>query len=391
MVTPFYDSLLVKVTACGPSVRRRRAADGARPAGVPHPRREDEHPVPDQPGHASRSSSPAAAPPGSSTRRPSCSSSRRGRTGPRKLFDLPGRGDRQRPSAGQEAAGRTFAASRRPCRRSITSSRCPTARGRSCCELGAEKFCQWILRAEAAAAHRHHVPRRAPVAAGHAAAHATTCWRSPRPTPGCARAVLARDVGRGDVRHRDAVPEGIPLGAAGRPARADSEHPVPDAAAGVERASATRTIPTTSSRRSSRRRPQAGIDLFRIFDSLNWVPNMTVAMEAVLETGALCEAAICYTGDILDPKRHEVRPEVLRRAGQGTGEDGRAHPGHQGHGRPVQALRGRDSWSRRSSRRSAFRSTSTRTTPAACRPAAILKAAEVGLDIADGAMAPMSG
>jgi pyruvate carboxylase len=48
---------------------------------------------------------------------------------------------------------------------------------------------------------------------------------------------------------------------------------------------------------------QAGIDVFRIFDSLNWVPNMTVAMDAVLHSGALCEAAICYTGDILDKSR----------------------------------------------------------------------------------------
>src|SRR5207302_11104517 len=47
----------------------------------------------------------------------------------------------------------------------------------------------------------------------------------------------------------------------------------------------------------------AGIDLFRVFDSLNWVPNMAVALEAVRESGALCEAAICYTGDILDPSR----------------------------------------------------------------------------------------
>ncbi len=46
-----------------------------------------------------------------------------------------------------------------------------------------------------------------------------------------------------------------------------------------------------------------GIDLFRVFDSLNWVENMRVAMDAVLESGALCEAAICYTGDILDPAR----------------------------------------------------------------------------------------
>jgi pyruvate carboxylase len=48
---------------------------------------------------------------------------------------------------------------------------------------------------------------------------------------------------------------------------------------------------------------ESGIDIFRVFDSLNWVTNMKVAMDAVLETNALCEAAICYTGDILDPKR----------------------------------------------------------------------------------------
>jgi len=46
-----------------------------------------------------------------------------------------------------------------------------------------------------------------------------------------------------------------------------------------------------------------GIDVFRIFDSLNWLPNMEVAMDAVLQTGRICEAAICYTGDILDPDR----------------------------------------------------------------------------------------
>ena len=47
-----------------------------------------------------------------------------------------------------------------------------------------------------------------------------------------------------------------------------------------------------------------GIDVFRIFDSLNWVENMKVAIETVREkTDSICEAAICYTGDILDPKR----------------------------------------------------------------------------------------
>ncbi|HJO73159.1 MAG TPA: pyruvate carboxylase [Rhodospirillales bacterium] len=47
----------------------------------------------------------------------------------------------------------------------------------------------------------------------------------------------------------------------------------------------------------------AGVDLFRIFDALNWVENMKVAIEAVLETGKLCEASICYTGDLFDTRR----------------------------------------------------------------------------------------
>src|SRR6202008_2698089 len=46
-----------------------------------------------------------------------------------------------------------------------------------------------------------------------------------------------------------------------------------------------------------------GIDIFRIFDSLNSIENMRVAIDAVLSTSAACEPAICYTGDILDDAR----------------------------------------------------------------------------------------
>jgi pyruvate carboxylase len=46
-----------------------------------------------------------------------------------------------------------------------------------------------------------------------------------------------------------------------------------------------------------------GVDIFRIFDSLNWPPNMKASMEAVRRTQSVCEAAVCYTGDILDPRR----------------------------------------------------------------------------------------
>ena len=46
------------------------------------------------------------------------------------------------------------------------------------------------------------------------------------------------------------------------------------------------------------RAADTGVDIFRVFDSLNWAENMYVAMEAVQKTGAVCEAAICYSGDL---------------------------------------------------------------------------------------------
>ena len=48
---------------------------------------------------------------------------------------------------------------------------------------------------------------------------------------------------------------------------------------------------------------RTGVDVFRVFDSLNWVENMRVAMDAVIEANKVCEGTICYTGDLLDPAR----------------------------------------------------------------------------------------
>ncbi len=48
---------------------------------------------------------------------------------------------------------------------------------------------------------------------------------------------------------------------------------------------------------------QAGIDLFRVFDALNGLPNLELAVEAVRDAGKLCEASVCYTGDLFDPTR----------------------------------------------------------------------------------------
>ncbi|MEJ8474865.1 pyruvate carboxylase [Roseibium algae] len=46
-----------------------------------------------------------------------------------------------------------------------------------------------------------------------------------------------------------------------------------------------------------------GVDLFRVFDCLNWVENMRVSMDAVIEANKLCEGVLCYTGDMLDSAR----------------------------------------------------------------------------------------
>ncbi|AZV42134.1 pyruvate carboxylase [Peribacillus asahii] len=48
---------------------------------------------------------------------------------------------------------------------------------------------------------------------------------------------------------------------------------------------------------------ETGIDVFRIFDSLNWVKSMEVAIDAVRQSGKIAEATICYTGDLNDPSR----------------------------------------------------------------------------------------
>jgi pyruvate carboxylase len=52
-----------------------------------------------------------------------------------------------------------------------------------------------------------------------------------------------------------------------------------------------------------RQAAETGVDVFRVFDSLNWTENMRVAMDAVIASGKVCEGTICYTGDILNADR----------------------------------------------------------------------------------------
>jgi pyruvate carboxylase len=134
----------------------------------------------------------------------------------------------------------------------------------------------------------------------------------------------------------------------------------------------------------------AGIDVFRIFDALNWTPNMRVAMEAVQQTDAICEAAICYSGDILDPKRTKYSLKYyveLAKELEQMGAHILAIKDMAGLLKPhaagvlVKALKEAVDIPIH------FHTHDT----GGVQAAAILNAAEAGLDIADGALASMSG
>ena len=135
---------------------------------------------------------------------------------------------------------------------------------------------------------------------------------------------------------------------------------------------------------------QAGIDLFRIFDSLNWVPNMRVAMEAVLETGGLCEAAICYTGDILDPGRpkYDLKYYVgLAKELEKMGAHILCIKDMAGLCKPYAAEKLVKTLKQEIGIPIHFHTHDT----SGIAGASVLKGAEMGLDIADAALAPMSG
>jgi pyruvate carboxylase len=135
---------------------------------------------------------------------------------------------------------------------------------------------------------------------------------------------------------------------------------------------------------------QAGIDLFRIFDSLNWVPNMKVAMDAVIHSGALCEAAICYTGDILDSKRtkYDLKYYVeLAKEFEKMGAHILAIKDMAGLCKPYAAEVLVRTLKQEIGIPVHFHTHDT----SGVQAAAILKAAEAGLDIGDGAISAMSG
>jgi pyruvate carboxylase len=133
-----------------------------------------------------------------------------------------------------------------------------------------------------------------------------------------------------------------------------------------------------------------GIDIFRIFDSLNWLPSMKVAMEAVRRTKKVCEAAICYTGDIDDPKRDKYPLEYYVRMAKELERMG-AHvlaiKDMAGLLKPYAAHRLVKALKSETGLPIHFHTHDT----SGIAAASILKAADAGVDVADAALSSMSG
>jgi pyruvate carboxylase len=133
-----------------------------------------------------------------------------------------------------------------------------------------------------------------------------------------------------------------------------------------------------------------GIDIFRIFDSLNWLPNMKVSMEAVRKTRSVCEAAICYTGDILDPRRDKYSLAYYIRMAKELERMG-AHmlaiKDMAGLCKPYAAEKLVKALRQEVGIPIHFHTHDT----SGINAASVLKAADAGVHIADGAIASMSG
>ncbi len=138
------------------------------------------------------------------------------------------------------------------------------------------------------------------------------------------------------------------------------------------------------------RAAETGVDLFRVFDSLNWVENMRVAMDAVLESGKLCEAAICYTGDLTDPKRdkYDLKYYVgLARELEQAGAHILGIKDMAGLCKPEAARRLVRALREEVGLPIHFHTHDT----SGIAAASVLAAADEGVDAADAAMGPMSG
>ena len=133
-----------------------------------------------------------------------------------------------------------------------------------------------------------------------------------------------------------------------------------------------------------------GMDIFRVFDSLNSIENMRVSLDAVLESGGVCEGAICYTGDILDKARPKYSLKYYVRLAkklERLGVHFLAIKDMAGLCKPYAAFDLVKQLKEEVDLPIHFHTHDT----SGMNAATVLKAADAGVDIADGAVAAMSG
>jgi pyruvate carboxylase len=133
-----------------------------------------------------------------------------------------------------------------------------------------------------------------------------------------------------------------------------------------------------------------GIDIFRIFDSLNSIENMRVSIDAVLETGAVCEPAICYTGDIFDKSRPKYSLKYyvsMAKQLEKLGAHFLAIKDMAGLCKPYAAYELVRTLREEIAIPVHFHTHDT----SGINSASVLKAADAGVDVADAAIAAMSG
>jgi pyruvate carboxylase len=135
---------------------------------------------------------------------------------------------------------------------------------------------------------------------------------------------------------------------------------------------------------------ESGVDVFRVFDSLNWVENMRVSMDAVLETGKVLEGAVCYTGDLNDPDRSKYDLKYYVEMGKAL-KDAGSH---------VLGIKDMAGLLKPDAARALVKALKEETglpihlhthDTAGMAPATVLAAAEAGVDAADAAMDAFSG
>jgi pyruvate carboxylase len=133
-----------------------------------------------------------------------------------------------------------------------------------------------------------------------------------------------------------------------------------------------------------------GVDIFRLFDSLNSIDNMRVAIDAVLESGGVCEPAICYTGDLLDRSRPKYGLAYYVKMAKELEKLGAHFLGIKdmaGLCKPYAAFRLVKALREEIGIPIHFHTHDT----SGVNSASVLKAADAGVDVADGAVASMSG